>query len=213
MKRLDQLLQQRPELDIWRGGRDQPRHQPAVASGHPRLDALLAGGGWPLRAVSELYVDDTGAGAISLLAPALARLARRRRWIALIAPPLLPCASAFAAHEIPLEQLLIVHPRDPDQRLWAIEQALRAGTCGGVLAWLDEAPRPALSRRLRLAARDGDCCGFLIRPARHANTPSPAPVRLALRPLNDGLHIEILKRQGGWPVDGFVLPLTPASIH
>ncbi len=206
MNKLDRLLQQRPGQDIWRGGRGQTRQTATVSSGHAALDAALAGGGWPRGALYELLTETSAPGIITLLAPAVAQLARERRWIALISPPSRPCATAFSAHGIDLSRLLLVRPRKAEQQAWALEQALRAGSCSAVLAWSGESFSRTQLRRLQLAARDGDCQGFLIRPARHAARPSPAALRLMLQPRANGLRIEILKQQGGWPVEGFILP-------
>ncbi len=216
MNKLEDLLQARPQNDIWWGKQVHRRARPAVATGNPRLDGLLAGGGWPVGALSELLTTATGSGAMSLLAPALATLSRQqRRWIALIAPPFQPCAAAFVELDIDLKRLLIVHPRDREQHAWALEQALRAGACGAVLAWPDDKLDNTRLRRLQLAAREGKSCGFLIRPRSCMTQSSPAAVRIALRASPRGVHIEVIKRQGGWPVEGFesVLPKTRTPTH
>ncbi len=208
MNKLEGLLQARPQNDVWRGKQAHPGARPAVATGNPRLDGLLAGGGWPIGALSELLTTSVGSGAMHLLAPALATLSRQRRWITLIAPPYQPCAAAFVNLGIDLSRLLIVHPRDHEQQAWALEQALRAGTCGAVLAWPDDKPGNTPLRRLQLAAREGKSCGFLIRPRACAMQSSPAAVRIALRASPRGMHIEVIKRQGGWPVEGFEVTLS-----
>jgi cell division inhibitor SulA/protein ImuA len=77
-----------------------------------------------------------------------------------------------------------------------MEQALRSGACAAVLAWTEAADTHAL-RRLKLAAIEGACVGFLFRSPRHATRPSPANVRLALRPEGAALVVELLKVQGG----------------
>jgi hypothetical protein len=67
-----------------------------------------------------------------------------------------------------------------------------------VLAWPTLDDSTAL-RRLQLAAEAGNAMGFLFRPRRMAERPSPAALRLQLLPEAGGdLSVTILKRRGGW---------------
>jgi len=139
-----------------------------VPTGHGALDACLPGGGWPLGALTELLPARAGIGELSLLAPALARLARAPRWIVWVAPPWLPYAPALAAAGIDPGRILLVHPRDGAGRLWATARALASGTASAVLAWLPAALRLAELRRLQLAAERGGAWGVLFRPPERA---------------------------------------------
>jgi protein ImuA len=197
---LPQLLQR---ADIWRGG-----DAPAVAgisSGFVALDALLPGGGFPLGALTEILTPRVGVGELRLLLPTLARLSRER-WIAFIAPPYIPYAPALVRAGIDLSHVLVVHARERADVLWSVEQALRAGTCGAVLAW------PGISRtqgerntdfkwlrRLQLAAEAGNAMGAMFMSSRAVTNVSPAALRLAVEPQADGVAVRILKRRGGWP--------------
>src|SRR3954447_23390768 len=58
-----------------------------VASGFPRLDAELPGGGWRGRVRSELLLPHPGVGEIRLLAPALVEAQRAGRLVMLFDPP------------------------------------------------------------------------------------------------------------------------------
>jgi hypothetical protein len=196
---LDHLLQR---ADIWRGGEHslRGRHHcatPAVATGCARLDAQLPGGGLPLGALTELLLDHRGIGELGLLLPALGRLSRDDRWLAWVEPPYLPYAPALAATGIRLDRLLVIHPRETGQRLWAMEQTLRSGSCGAVLGWAAHPDNRTL-RRLQLAAEAGDAAGVLFRPLAAAKQASPAALRLQLAPVDGGLQVQVLKRRGGW---------------
>ena len=58
-------------------------------------------------------------------------------------------------------------------------------------------------RRLAIAARQGDAWATLFRPAHAARRASGAELRLRLSPLpRERLHVEIVKRHGGWPLAG-----------
>jgi hypothetical protein len=195
---------------VWRGGLALP--QAAVASGHPLLDAELAGNGWPLGALTEILMERAGAGELTLVVPALARLTREGRWLAFIAPPYLPYAPALARAGIELAKVLWVQPKEAGEALWAAEQALRSGACGAVLLWANNLEDKHL-RRLQLAAEHGGSLGFLFRTLDHAKESSPAALRLGLKAAGNRarrIEVSILKRRGGWPVGPIVVEVDDA---
>ncbi len=168
----------------------------AQPTGFANFDALLPGGGWPVGAITELMPETQGIGELSLLLPALAKLSRAGRYLVWIAPPCLPYPPALAQHGLVLNRVVLVQARDTPSVLWAAEQALRCPAIGAVLAWpaaLDD----RRVRRLQLAAETGGSCGLLYRPPTAALQPSPAALRLRLKALNAGLHVEIQKARGG----------------
>lgn len=193
---LEQLLAERH--DIWRAG-DPAIERHAIPTGFEALDRRF-NGGWPQGALTELHYGEEGVGELSLLMPALSRLSREGRWIAWIAPPHIPYAPALAKHDIDLTKVLLVHPRNHRDALWATEQALRAGTCGAVLCWPGNADDRTL-RRLQLAAEEGESWGVLFRPGPHpehpTGRPTPAALRLTLAPHPRGVDVRVLKRRGG----------------
>jgi hypothetical protein len=150
-------------------------------------------------------LPEAGSGELSLLLPALGALAAEsfaaeRRWLAWIAPPHAPYPPALAQSGIRPDRLLLVSAEKTPDRLWAIEQALRSGSCAAVLAWLDAADDRWL-RRLKLAAGTGRTLAVLMRPARRRATASPASLRLALEPTPaGGLDLWLLKSRGRGPV-------------
>jgi cell division inhibitor SulA/protein ImuA len=174
----------------------------AQPSGFAELDAYLPGGGWPIGAIAELMPELAGIGELRLVAPALVALARAGRYIAWIAPPLLPYAPALAGAGLPLERVLIIRTRDLQQSLWAMEQTLRCPLFGAVLGWPASITDRNV-RRLQLAAEAGGSLGILYRPPSAARELSPAALRLRLSPLRspllDGLAVEIQKVRGGRP--------------
>jgi len=64
--------------------------------------------------------------------------------------------------------------------LWSMEKALRTPNCGMVLSWIEHISITSI-RRLQLAAEAGQSLGVLFRDM--AAQPSPAALRLALKPL------------------------------
>lgn len=192
----DALARVLDDARVWRAGR-QARHWPTLSSGHPELDALLPGGGWPAARLTEIAVARWGCGELALLLPLLARLSSDRdgatgHWLAWLAPPFLPYAPALAAAGVEPARLLVVRTRKDDETLWAAEQALQSGACRLVLAWVRHADGHSL-RRLQLGAEAHQVPVVLFRPPAALATPSPAPLRLGL----DGGCLQLLKHRGG----------------
>lgn len=192
---LEQLTQR---ADIWRGGSTPPEESKTMGlpTGIPGLEAILPGG-WPRGALTEILIPDEGIGEMGLVMPALAWLSRSKRWLAWVAPPHIPYAPALASAGLDLSRVMVVRPRSGTDGLWAVEQTLRAGTCGAVLAWLTDADTTVM-RRLQLAAEAGNSWGILFRPQRMAGQASPAALRLKLESTPRGLAVHVLKRRGGW---------------
>lgn len=190
---LSEIMQR---ADIRRGG-EASAAVSAVASGFSDLDRKLPGGGLPLGALTEVLTPRAGIGELSLVLRAAAQLTRER-WLALIAPPHVPYAPALARAKINLSHVLVVRTHQYTDTLWAVEQALRNGTCGAVLAWPSQADFNWL-RRLQLAAEGSDVLSVLFMSSRYLGTASPAAVRLALEPRPRGLAVRIVKCRGGLP--------------
>ena len=180
--------------DVWRGDALASLNEAAIPSGHPELDAELPGGGWPRGNLTEILVDRGGLGEMSLLLPALARLSASGGWLALVAPPWLPHAPAWAAAGLALDRLVIV--RAGKQAAWCCEQLLASGGFAAVLAWPEANIDARVLRRLQVAAEGRPTFACLWRPTRQAATPSPAPLRLAVSAAESGLSVHILKRRG-----------------
>lgn len=185
---LDSVL---ARTDVWRGSGNAWREM--LPTGFDPLDACL-GGGWPLGALAECLIAHPGGGEMSLFLPALARTTRHKG-AAFVAPPYLPYAPALAQANIDLSRLLILQPHDTADGLWAAVRCLASGACRMVLIWAGRLGGRGL-RRLQLAAEEGGALAVLFRPLSAANRPSPATLRLAVRPAPSGLIIEILKCRG-----------------
>ncbi len=193
-----------------------------LASGFAELDAQLPGGTWPAQALTELLLPHPGVGELRLLAPVLAALQARQHCLMWFDPPATPCAWALGALGIDVQRLVVVRARQPLKNparpllpaadvLWALEQALKSGHLGAVLAWLPaRLPADAL-RRLQLAAQAHDGPVFLLRDAAQAARPSPAPLRLLLASAGpDQLQLQLLKRRGPPLLQPLHLQLPPA---
>jgi protein ImuA len=202
------------------------RTQGAVWPSHfAALDEQLPGGGWPAGVLTELLLPHAGVGELRLLAPLLAALQAQQRSVMWFDPPAAPCPWALAALGLDVQQLVLVQSRaalqdrvqnrawgrvfnastiQPTRKLlpaadvlWALEQTLKSGHLGAVLAWLPaRLPADAL-RRLQLAAQAHDGPAFLLRDASMRTQPSAAPLRLLLGSAGpDVLRVTVLKRRG-----------------
>lgn len=217
---------------LWRGNSLGRAAEPVLPSGFAALDAELPGGGWPLKAVTELLTPQAGALEWRLLAPALrgwwagqmptpaatpARTRRPRaapraplRSLLLINPPHTPHLPGLQGLGLPAPALVWVAAGTPAEALWAAEQAIKSNVA--VLAWLPEA-RPEQIRRLQVSALASDAPAFLVRPERMQAQSSAAPLRLVVKPGDGwGLDVHLLKRRGPAHEGWLALPALPGAV-
>jgi len=206
---------------LWRAHQLGRSRAEALATGFPELDAELPGGGWPRRTLTELLLPHAGLGELRLLAPALREVMHGGRVVMLFDPPAALCAPGLMQLGLDVQQLMVVQGRAglrgaarellPNADvLWALEQALRSGHVGAVLAWLPVRLRADVLRRLQLAAQSHDGLVFLLRELAAQARPSAAPLRLALQPGGiDRLTLRVLKRRGPAQLQPLQLALPP----
>jgi protein ImuA len=186
---------------LWLGHQLGRNAEQALPSGFAALDAQLPGGGWPRRALTELLLPHTGVGEIRLLSPCLAATQQAGRLVMMFDPPENLSARALAQLGLDVDQLLIINTRarviPGADSLWALEQALKSGHVGAVLAWLPPRLRAERLRRLQLAAHAHDGAAFVLRELAAQQRPTAAPLRIALRAAGpDMLNLRLLKRRG-----------------
>ena len=186
---------------LWLGHQLGRNVEQPVPSGFALLDAQLPGGGWPRKVLTELLLAHPGVGEIRLLAPSLVATQRSGRLVMLFDPPARLSAQALAQLGFDVAQLLVISTRarviPGTDSLWALEQALKSGHVGAVLAWLPPRLRAERLRRLQIAAQAHDGPAFVLRETAAQQRPTAAPLRLALRPGGaDVLTLQVLKRRG-----------------
>lgn len=198
---------------VWSGHGGRSDGGLVLSSGHAALDAELPGGGWPGQALTEVLQAQAGMAEWRLLMPALRALVQRGGHVLLIGAPLRPQASALWREGLPPERLVCVEARTPTERLWATEQALKAGCLSAVLVWLPNV-RPEALRRLQACATHHAGPVFVFRPVQAALEPSPAPLRLhlGLGPCPHPMQVRVLKRRGPAHAQAVVLPHWPAGL-
>jgi hypothetical protein len=148
--------------------------------GAAAVDRLLPGGGLRHGMLIEWLAGTTntvgsGAATLGLLnareacaeGGALMVIDRRQTFY----PP------AAAAWGIDLERMIVVHPQNARDELWAAVQALRSPAVAAMFATIDRLDSRAF-RRLQLAAQAGQTLGVLMRPSSARGEPSWADVTL-----------------------------------
>jgi protein ImuA len=210
-----QALLKHPNL--WRAGQIstlQGKQQDNIPTGYSQLDTQLPGHGWPAAGLMECLLANAGIGELRLLAPALATLSHQQnRWVAWINPPFIPYAPALQAIGVDINKILLIHPRNHKDALWALERASKSGSCSSALAWLDEKKLKLKdTQRLQLAAKQGHTFTCLFRPHNAAAQASMAELRVRLRAgTGDEVQLDILKRRGSWPVENLMLPVAEVT--
>jgi protein ImuA len=194
---------------LWRGSQLARTHGRSVDTGYAALSAELPGSGWPLGALVELLVRQPGVGEIRLLRPALATLSQRP--IALVQPPHIPNALAFAYLGIPSDTLMRLRTAKTADALWSAEQILKTGSCGALILWQTHIRAESL-RRLHLAAQSSETLFLMVRPLASAADSSPATLRLGVRPAGDGIVVDVIKRKGPIRTEKLSLTLQPSPI-
>lgn len=173
--------------------------RPVVSTGSP-LDRLLPRRGLQRGSLVE-WLDEPAGGAESLAARFTCEVSRDHGEVVVIDPERTFYPPGFAAWGVGLDQLIVVHPANEADELWAAHQALRCPAISAV--WLR---RDRLAthdfRRLSLAAEEGGTVGMLFRPTKVRGQPTWADLQLCVqpRPSLQGrrLRIEITRCRGQW---------------
>ena len=153
-----------------------PTHLPAV-------DALLPGGTMVCAAVHEiLYAPSDGPALFFalLLAGAATPIANPKP-IVFCDPHHLLYPPALAMAGVSLDQLLLLHPKDSAQEIWALAQCLACKAVGVTIAAVGRLTA-IQARRLQLAAEHGGGIGILLRPLSATNSNYAAATRWLVQP-------------------------------
>ncbi|MFW6172087.1 MAG: ImuA family protein [Planctomycetota bacterium] len=158
------------------------RGERTISSGCAALDRLLPGDGFPRGSLIECLGDGPHAGGAGMFAMMMACRAVLAGGVIVVFddqerfyPP------GAAGLGVDLERVVMVRARRDDDRIWALDQALRCLSVAAVWAPIEQLDERAF-RRLQLAAEEGGGVGLLIRSRRWRQHPSWAPVRLLITP-------------------------------
>lgn len=190
---------------VWRASELARSRLPSIPTGHSDFDDELPDEGWPRSVLVELLLQQPGIGELQLLKPVLSKLSEHRS-IALVKPPYIPHAMAAMSWGVDPSRLVWIETESTAEALWTTEELLKSRGFGAVLLW-QHTTRNEHLRRLHLAAQGTETWFWMLRPLACAHEPSPAPLRLALRPANGGTSVEIIKRKGPASDEPFFIPL------
>lgn len=189
---------------LYAGEAGAPRRDSRILpSGIVGLDELLPDHGWPRGGVVEIIVPDMLADATDLVQPALRRLSRQGRTIALVTPPFAARASVFTDTEINATHLLQINPHPGRSTLWTVESLLETGECAAVLAW-PGCDTELMCKRLHKAALQGRSLCVLFRYEGLARRCSGSDVRLRLE-VSEAGRVIYRVNQAGECTDGIEL--------
>lgn len=150
----------------------------SLASRIPALDELTEGG-FPVNALTELFIPHAGIGEVRMLLPALASL-KHVTWVLPCDSEAAPYAPALADAGLDLDRQLFSIPSTPEEAFWCAEQAAASGETSAVVVWLNplvHGKDGAALARLDMAAHSTGTTIFLIRPrAWPARRPLPNSV-------------------------------------
>jgi protein ImuA len=135
------------------------------------VDGWLPNGGLPTGCIHEVSSASL-ASAIVFCAILSARIARDRGNILYIAPDQSYYPLGLLPYGVRLDQVLHISARRPQNRIWAVMEALRCPEVSSVFAVTDDLDLTE-SRRLQLAAETSGATGFLICNAATAHIAAP----------------------------------------
>lgn len=197
---------------VWTGAELGGVASRTVPTGWAALDQELPCAGWPVGSLVEVLAPQASLLEWRLLAPALQTVVKDERQVVLVGPPKTPCLAGLQHVGLLPSHLVWIRVDAPAQRLWSVEQLVRAGSAGAVLAWLPQARQEQI-RRLQILAQSTRSLVFLFRPEAAQYEASAAPLRLLARHGVDfELHVEILKRRGPAHAGQLVLPSIPGGL-
>ncbi len=198
---------------VWRGNQIVHTRLASAPTGWDALDAELPGQGWPRQSLVEILQAQPGQLEWRLTAAALQQQSAQRQPIIVLGAPQPPHASGLAQQGINPEQLVWIQASSPQERLWALEQIIRANCAGALLAWLPQA-QPEQIRRLQISAQQFQGLAFVFRPDSCLRQASAAPLRISARcGALWSLQVHIAKRRGPQHTGLLDLPAVPASLQ
>lgn len=204
-KKLKKLLQNQA---IWQAS-DKNNSIPTLSTGYSALDEQLHYRGWPQGTLSELLLSHNGIGEIRLLLPLLSYLNQGTGYICWVNPPYLPYPAALSAQGLHINKMLLIRAKTLQDTIWSTQQAMASKSCAAVLVWLPQKALLTEVRKLKLAAKTGNCWGIILRNQSLQQQVSPAALRILMELNNCQQVLKIIKQPGGWSGQQITLNLFP----
>ena len=154
----------------------------AASLGIKALDALLGAEVLRPGVIIEWVVEGAGAGAARLVLPAAIEALQKGGALVVIDDRQEFYPPAALRLGLDLERTVVVRPRNRQEALWALEQALRCSGVAATLGWIDRLDDRTF-RRLQLATEQGGGWGLFLRPIAARKEPTWADLRWLVQPL------------------------------
>jgi hypothetical protein len=152
------------------------------STGVAPLDALLPPAAFRAGMIVEWVAEGAGAGAARLALPGALQALQNDGVLVVIDdrrefyPPAAVCLG------LDLDRTIVVRPRNSQETIWVLEQALHCTGVAATLAWIDSLS-DRVFRRLQLAAEHGAGLGIFLRPAAARREPTWADIRWGVQPV------------------------------
>lgn len=159
------------------------------------LDDMLPDGGWPRAGVVEVTETADHACAMELFMPALARVTRQGRGLALVAPPYPARKRIFTDTGVNPVRVVQVNPHPGRSALWTVESLLQSADYGVVMAW-PGCDTELMDKRLQKAAMLGRVLCVLFRPPCRSTAVSSSNLRIVVDADEDGRALYLLNGRG-----------------
>lgn len=159
------------------------------------LDDMLPDGGWPRAGVVEVTETADHACAMELFMPALARVTRQGRGLALVAPPYPARKRIFTDTGVNPVRVVQVNPHPGRSALWTVESLLQSADYGVVMAW-PGCDTELMDKRLQKAAMQGRVLCVLFRPPCRSMAVSSSNLRIVVDADEDGRALYLLNGRG-----------------
>lgn len=155
MRRLEKQIRELESL--------QRAHTGVISSGCPAMDAFLPHGGYSCGSLAEFVSDQGMALGLTTMALQIAKSAcADGKYIVVIDSELQLFPQALKQLGVPLDRLICLRPSNYSDFLWGLDQTLRNGSVGAVIASVERMD-DRTARRIQLAAEAGGGLGILLR--------------------------------------------------
>jgi hypothetical protein len=178
----------RDQLQHWEAKHHKPSLVEPISSGCQAFDDWLPKGGFAPGQLIEWLSSRPGSGAAALAWVIAIRSVRdancpsgSTQSIVVVDRDGTFYPSAAIAWGLKPEQIMIVQPKNLDDTMWALNQALRCSAVTAVWTRLETIDASHF-RRLQLSAEEGATLGLFVRPASAQGQPSWSDVQLLVRP-------------------------------
>ncbi|MBM3967439.1 MAG: hypothetical protein FJ308_20650 [Planctomycetes bacterium] len=189
-----------------------------ISSGSVGMDGCLPGGGYAKGSMLELVHGGMshrrgmfcGMGLMGLGVRIAKEWISDGRYLVILDRDRQFYAPGVAAMGVPLERLIVLQPSSESDAIWGMDQALRNGAAGAVVAWVHRL-EDRVARRLQLATEHGGGLGVLLRDFHSSRTsPSWADVQWRVRGSDRTADDHASRRVLDWQKRWYDMELTRA---